>query len=114
MPLVKSFFTSTLLFLNQITNTSMIGFILKQLDGGVRYLASINKVSKGFLKLLLDFWSSSTEAVRVVAFLLIRKLAIAAPYPFIDYTLKVSFFFFLFFFLFFFFFFSLSSNSAKF
>ena len=87
-PLVKSFFSSILTFLNHATNPAMIGFVLKQLDFGIRYLASLPKLRKPYLKLLLELWSSSEESVRIVAFLVVRRLCIFCPHPFIDLVLK--------------------------
>lgn len=52
------------------------------------FAATFPIMGKNFMKVLLNLWEVGEEHIRVLAFLSIRKLAIAAPDPMLDYALK--------------------------
>ncbi|CAG8793602.1 10961_t:CDS:10, partial [Gigaspora margarita] len=57
-------------------------------EKAVPYYACFPKLSKHYLKQLLDIWGTAEDKARIAAFLNIRKLASIAPPPFIDLCLK--------------------------
>ncbi|CAG8470161.1 28778_t:CDS:10, partial [Dentiscutata erythropus] len=87
-PLVKSFLSSVLYMLKQVTENDMIYFIVRESEKAVPYYACFPKLSKHYLKQLLDIWGTAQDKARIAAFLNIRKLASVAPPPFIDLCLK--------------------------
>ncbi|RIB18694.1 Noc2p family-domain-containing protein [Gigaspora rosea] len=87
-PLVKSFLSSILYMLKQVTENDMIYFIVRESEKAVPYYACFSKLSKHYLKQLLNIWGTAEDKARIAAFLNIRKLASIAPPPFIDLCLK--------------------------
>ncbi|KND00855.1 mRNA-binding ribosome synthesis protein NOC2 [Spizellomyces punctatus DAOM BR117] len=87
-PLVKSFLTNLLRILKSMTDTTVIKFVLRESDGSAPYFACFPKLGKDYVRQLLKFWTSSDEEIRIVSFLCIRRIAIAAPTPYLDMCLK--------------------------
>ncbi|KAJ3287517.1 Nucleolar Complex 2 protein [Borealophlyctis nickersoniae] len=87
-PLVKSYLTNLLRFLKQMTDVSVLSFTLRESEASAVYFACFPKLGKDYLRQLLKFWTSADEQIRVVSFLCIRRLAIAAPTAFLDMCLK--------------------------
>ncbi|KAJ3128783.1 Nucleolar Complex 2 protein [Nowakowskiella sp. JEL0407] len=87
-PLVKSFVSNLLSFLKQMTDTSMIRFILQKSEPVIPYITSFPKLGKEYLKLLIKFWGGLDHTISVVSFLNIRKLSVWAPKPYLDMCIK--------------------------
>ncbi|CAG8613213.1 8452_t:CDS:10, partial [Scutellospora calospora] len=87
-PLIKSFLSSVLYMLEQVTENDMIYFIVRESEKAVPYYACLPKLSKHYLKQLLDIWGTAEDKTRIAAFFNIRQLASIAPSPFIDLCLK--------------------------
>ncbi|EFA81580.1 UPF0120 containing protein [Heterostelium album PN500] len=85
---IRTYIKNLIYLVDQLTDPKMILIALKGLEKVVCYLACFLPSSKLTLKSLLQHWQSSDEAVRIIAFLCIRKMAIHTPYPFIDECLK--------------------------
>eukprot|EP01128_Nolandella_sp_AFSM9_P002427 TRINITY_DN1279_c0_g1_i1.p1 TRINITY_DN1279_c0_g1~~TRINITY_DN1279_c0_g1_i1.p1 ORF type:complete len:446 (+),score=89.54 TRINITY_DN1279_c0_g1_i1:328-1665(+) len=66
----------------------MLTFLLQSTQNAIHYFGPFPGLSKLFLRFLLDKWGSGEEAVRIVAFLNIREMALRLPYPFINGCLK--------------------------
>ncbi|KAH6588154.1 hypothetical protein BASA61_006059 [Batrachochytrium salamandrivorans] len=87
--LVKAFLSTTLKFMQQMTDTSMLSFMLKQCENAAAYFACFPKQRSEFLKRIVHYWAfSEQEQVRILAFLCLRRLAIAAPNPNLQSTIK--------------------------
>ncbi|KAI9105785.1 Noc2p family-domain-containing protein [Phlyctochytrium arcticum] len=87
-PLVKSFLSSLLRILKSMTDVTVLKFVLRESDGFAPYVACFPKQGKDYFRQLLKFWTGSNEHIRIVAFLCIRRLAVAAPNPYLDMALK--------------------------
>ncbi|KAJ3272386.1 Nucleolar Complex 2 protein [Terramyces sp. JEL0728] len=88
----KSFLTNLLKFIRKMTSLSMTRFVIKSSEACVGYFACFPKLGKDYLKQMLDMWAvADEEQVRIVAFLCIRRLAIRAPNPYLDLTIKGSY-----------------------
>lgn len=75
--------------LNQITDPSLLGFILSCLERFVPFLLPFQRQAKLYLKTLLQLWGSNdARNLKVAAFLRIRQLALTQPFPFIEHCLK--------------------------
>lgn len=85
---VKSFVGNVLNLLHHTKNDSVTRMVMKHMDPYIIYVATFPKISKNFMKMLLHLWETREEHVRVLAFLCIRKLAIAVPNPMLEYALK--------------------------
>ncbi|KAJ3010253.1 Nucleolar Complex 2 protein [Thoreauomyces humboldtii] len=90
-PLVKSFLTNLLRILKNMTDSSVVKFVLRESDGSAPYFACFPKIGKDYLKQLLHFWTAADEEIRIVSFLCIRRLAVAAPTPYLDMCIKGSY-----------------------
>ncbi|KAJ3073438.1 Nucleolar Complex 2 protein, partial [Quaeritorhiza haematococci] len=90
-PLAKSFATNLVRALQQMTDASMLQFVVRKSEASIPYLVAFPKAAKAYLKQLLNLWTTGDEQVRIVAFLCIRKLAITAPNPYLDTCLKASY-----------------------
>jgi nucleolar complex protein 2 len=63
--------------LKHLSEHEMICRIVKESERGVPYFCCLPRLARQYLKMLLDLWaSSSSDNVRIVAFLCIRKFAV--------------------------------------
>jgi len=85
---VKSLISNIIHFVDNLTEPSMIIFILKCTEKILYYFAPFPKIARLFLKKLLNYWGSDNDSVRVISYLNIRNLAIKIPFPFINDCLK--------------------------
>jgi len=85
---IKSFLKTCLEFSATVTDVDTASFALHCMLPLCRFYASIPKYNRLLFKLMLTKWSGGSEAVRVNAFLVIRKMTIVSPYPFIETSLK--------------------------
>lgn len=77
-PLLKSHTSSVQHLLTTLSDTSTLKLTLSAITILLPYLLSFKKILKNAVKTVVDIWSdsSSTEATRITAFLVIRRLAI--------------------------------------
>ncbi|QSZ29558.1 hypothetical protein DSL72_004073 [Monilinia vaccinii-corymbosi] len=77
-PLLRSHITSVQHLLTSLSDASTIKLTLSSVIPLLPYLLSFKKVLKNVVKTVVDIWSdaSSTEATRITAFLVIRRLAV--------------------------------------
>ncbi|KAI9207968.1 Noc2p family-domain-containing protein [Polychytrium aggregatum] len=87
-PLAKSFIGNLVKLLSQITDTTMLQFVLRESEALIPYIVCFPKQGKGYLKELLKLWTSANEQIRIVSFLCMRKLAVTQPTPYLDSCLK--------------------------
>ncbi|CAG8529719.1 4399_t:CDS:10 [Ambispora gerdemannii] len=85
---VKSYLQNILHMLKNLSENDMIYFIVKESEKCVPYYLCFPKLSRNWLKTLLELWGSAEDKVRIVSFLNIRKLATVGPSPMIDICLK--------------------------
>jgi nucleolar complex protein 2 len=76
-PLLKSHTTSVHHLLTNLSDAATLKLTLSAITPLLPYLLSFKKVLKNIVKTVVDIWSdaSSTEATRITAFLVIRRLA---------------------------------------
>lgn len=77
-PLLRSHITSVQHLLTSLSDASTLKLTLSSIIPLLPYLLSFKKALKNVVKIVVDIWSdaSSTEATRITAFLVIRRLAI--------------------------------------
>ncbi|KUJ24208.1 Noc2-domain-containing protein [Mollisia scopiformis] len=77
-PLLKSHSTSVLHLLGSLSDAPTLKITLSSLTPLLPYLLSFKKILKTLVKSVVDIWSdpSSTEATRITAFLVVRRLAV--------------------------------------
>jgi nucleolar complex protein 2 len=72
-----------------MTDSSVLKFILKSAEDSTAFFVCFPKLAKDYLKILISKWSGhDEESIRILSFLAIRKLAVEAPNPFIDVTIR--------------------------
>lgn len=87
--LVKSFLTTLLKLMRQMTDFSVMSYILKASEESAAYFASFPKLGKEYVKELLQIWQySDQEKLKIRAFLCLRKISMASPNPYLDIVLK--------------------------
>jgi len=77
-PLLKSHTSSIQHLLTTLSDPSTLKLTLSSITPLLPYLLSFKKILKNVVKTVVDIWSdtSSTEATRITAFLVIRRLAV--------------------------------------
>lgn len=92
-PLLKSHATSVQYLLENLSDAPTIKLTLSSLTPLLPYLLSFKKVLKSLIKTTVNIWSdsSSSEATRVTAFLLIRRLAIISDASLREAVLKTAY-----------------------
>jgi len=77
-PLVKHYLQNIIRLLKQLTDQKILYFVCKHSQAAVKYFACFPKLSKEYLKLMLNFWAVSEEKIKIVSFLNIRSLALCS------------------------------------
>lgn len=88
---IKVFLQSILQLIKTLSDPDAEGFVLSCALPLCEYYACFPKLNRLLFKKLLAIWGQAAEGaeqVRVAAFLMIRRLAIVCPYPFIEIALK--------------------------
>ncbi|CAG8447506.1 10994_t:CDS:10 [Ambispora leptoticha] len=85
---VKSYLQSILHMIKNLSENDMIYYIVKESEKCVPYYLCFPKLSRSWLKTLLELWGSAEDKVRIVSFLNIRKLATVGSPSMIDLCLK--------------------------
>ncbi|GAA5832080.1 hypothetical protein JCM11251_002810 [Rhodosporidiobolus azoricus] len=87
--LIKSYFVSLQALLETTPRESDIPALAVSESGKlVPWIVGNRKVARGWVKMLLNLYDSSTDSVRVAAFLALRKLAVAADHSLRESVLK--------------------------
>ncbi|XP_076763302.1 nucleolar complex protein 2 [Xylocopa sonorina] len=73
--ILKSYLTNLIKILQNVTSTNILTVLLKHLHQMLPYMQSFSSLTKPLLRILLKFWSSGEETVRVVSFLNILRIA---------------------------------------
>jgi nucleolar complex protein 2 len=75
--------------LGQVTDASLVAFMLQSLERFVPFMIPFPQLAKRYLRALLGKWSTAEAAsVKVPAFLRIHQLAMMMPFPFVENCLK--------------------------
>lgn len=86
---LRRFFSCTCYLLEQSTGEDIQTFVLRELVHYVPFVVPCPKTSRRLLKALLKLWAKSLNAnVCMLAFVRIRDLALAVPFPFLELCLK--------------------------
>ncbi|CAK9795928.1 Nucleolar complex protein 2 homolog [Anthophora quadrimaculata] len=72
--ILKLYLTDLIKILQNVTSSNILTVLLKHLHQMLPYIQSFSSLTKPLLKILLKFWSSGEESVRVVSFLCILRI----------------------------------------
>lgn len=72
---LKSYLTDLIKVLQNVTSSNILTVLLKHLHQMLPYTMAFSTLTKPLLKILLKFWSTGEETVRVVSFLSILRIA---------------------------------------
>ncbi|XP_003694693.2 nucleolar complex protein 2 homolog [Apis florea] len=72
--ILKLYLTDLIKILQNVTSSNILTVLLKHLHQMLLYTQSFSSLTKPLLKILLKFWSSGEETVRVVSFLSILRI----------------------------------------
>lgn len=91
--LVKSYTASVLHLLGTLSDDATLKLTLSALTPLLPYLLSFRKVLKNVIKTVVHFWSqsSSSEATRITAFLVLRRLVVIGDKGIREAVLKVAY-----------------------
>lgn len=73
--ILKSYLSDLITLLQSVTSSSILQVLLKHLHQMLPYIKSFSSLTKPLLRILLKFWSTEEETVRVVAFINILRIA---------------------------------------
>lgn len=86
---IRRFFSCACYLLEQTTGQDIQTFVLRELVHYIPFVVPCPKTSRRMLKALLKLWAKSLNAnVCMLAFVRIRDLALAVPFPFLELCLK--------------------------
>ncbi|KAL4168255.1 hypothetical protein KRP22_011657 [Phytophthora ramorum] len=86
---IRRFFSCACYLLEQTTGQDIQTFVLRELVHYIPFVVPCPKTSRRMLKALLKLWAKSLDAnVCMLAFVRIRDLALAVPFPFLELCLK--------------------------
>ncbi|XP_043465157.1 nucleolar complex protein 2 homolog [Leptopilina heterotoma] len=88
---VKSYLTDLLKLLRCVSSSNIITVLLKHLHQMLPYTHCYSSLRKPLLKILLKFWSSGEETVRVVAFLCIIQMATSQKESILEILVKTMY-----------------------
>jgi nucleolar complex protein 2 len=87
LPLLKTYLKAILHMMEQLTDSQMLHMLMRHAERLVPYFSTQLRLARKLLKVGLHLWGSSAEN-RVQSLLLIRRLAVEMPYPFVEACLK--------------------------
>ncbi|KAJ3206489.1 Nucleolar Complex 2 protein [Entophlyctis luteolus] len=90
-PLVKSYARTVIKILSQVSDETMLRFIIREAEKSALYFASFDRLAKDLLKQLLKLWTTTAPETRITCFLAIRRLAITCPNPYLDHAIKSAY-----------------------
>lgn len=76
--------------LQNVTSSNILTILLKHLHQMLLYTQSFSSLTKPLLKILLKFWSSGEETVRVVSFLSILRIVTSNRKSILEMLFKVK------------------------
>ncbi|CAH0482942.1 unnamed protein product [Peronospora belbahrii] len=86
---IRRFFSCACYLLEQSTGQDIQTFVLRELSHYIPFVVLCPKTSRRMLKTLLKLWAKSLNAnVCMLAFVRVRDLALAVPFPFLELCLK--------------------------
>ncbi|ETP44119.1 hypothetical protein F442_09257 [Phytophthora nicotianae P10297] len=86
---IRRFFSCACYLLEQTTGQDIQTFVLRELVHYIPFVMPCPKTSRRMLKALLKLWAKSLNAnVCMLAFVRIRDMALAVPFPFLELCLK--------------------------
>ena len=85
---IKSLLSSLLKLMKNSTDSEIRIEMIKKSSSLIKFYACFPKLAKEFNQLLLGFWATADESVRIASFLTLRKCCIACPMVFLDRTYK--------------------------
>ncbi|ETN08501.1 hypothetical protein PPTG_12274 [Phytophthora nicotianae INRA-310] len=86
---IRRFFSCACYLLEQTTGQDIQTFVLRELAHYIPFVVPCPKTSRRMLKALLKLWAKSLNAnVCMLAFVRIRDMALAVPFPFLELCLK--------------------------
>ncbi|OWZ22217.1 Nucleolar complex protein [Phytophthora megakarya] len=86
---IRRFFSCACYLLEQTTGQDIQTFVLRELVHYIPFVVPCPKTSRRLLKALLKLWAKSLNAnVCMLAFVRIRDMALAVPFPFLELCLK--------------------------
>ncbi|ETM46038.1 hypothetical protein L914_09016 [Phytophthora nicotianae] len=86
---IRRFFSCACYLLEQTTGQDIQTFVLRELVHYIPFVVPCPKTSRRMLKALLKLWAKSLNAnVCMLAFVRIRDMALAVPFPFLELCLK--------------------------
>jgi nucleolar complex protein 2 len=89
---IKTLLNSIVKLQERLTSLSMKRFLIKQSEQLVHYFNCFPKITRVFVKQLVELWSTSDqEQIRILSFLFLRKLAMEHPNPYLNMVFKASF-----------------------
>jgi len=75
--------------LGQVTESSLLSFLLSRLERFLPFLIPFPRLAKFYLKTFLSLWATSEALdVKLSSFLRIRQAATVLPFPFLEHCLK--------------------------
>ncbi|CAK9820567.1 Nucleolar complex protein 2 homolog [Anthophora plagiata] len=89
--ILKLYFTDLIKILQNVTSSNILTVLLKHLHQMLPYIQSFSSLSKPLLKILLKFWSSGEESVRVVSFLCILRIVTSNRESVLEMLLKAMY-----------------------
>lgn len=88
---LKSYLTDLIMILQNVSSANIQSVLLKHLHQMLPYTQSFSSLRKPLLRILLKFWSSAEETVRVVAFLCILRIATSHKETVLELLLKTMY-----------------------
>lgn len=86
---IRRFFSCACYLLEQTTGQDIQTFVLRELVHYIPFVVPCPKTARRMLKALLKLWAKSLNAnVCMLAFVRIRDMALAVPFPFLELCLK--------------------------
>ncbi|ETK86191.1 hypothetical protein L915_09153 [Phytophthora nicotianae] len=86
---IRRFFSCACYLLEQTTGQDIQTFVLREVVHYIPFVVPCPKTSRRMLKALLKLWAKSLNAnVCMLAFVRIRDMALAVPFPFLELCLK--------------------------
>lgn len=61
-----------------MTDQKILYFVCKNSQNAIKYYACFPKLSKEYLKVMLNLWATAEEKVKIVSFLNIRNLSLCS------------------------------------
>ncbi|XP_028782047.1 nucleolar complex protein 2 homolog [Neltuma alba] len=84
-PLIKSYLRSTLLLLNQFTDSEILAFSISQLRASIMFLAAYPSLLRRLVKIAVHLWATGDESLSSHSFLIIRDIASVFSSNYFDY-----------------------------